>query len=92
MPNYEVVMINLGDKVKDPVSGFVGIVTSRTEYLYGCIRVCVAPPIDKDGKLRDTGVFDEPQLVVVKRGVIKRGANVTGGPRPVSSQSMPPMR
>ena len=30
--------INLGDKAKDLVSGFIGIVVSKTEHLNGCIR------------------------------------------------------
>jgi hypothetical protein len=43
-------MVCLGDKVIDPLTGFCGIVTSRTEYLFGCVRVAVEPGETKDGK------------------------------------------
>ena len=36
-------MIELGEKVKDTITGFTGIATARTDYLYGCIRVEVEP-------------------------------------------------
>ena len=52
-------MINVGDKVKDPISGIKGVITARTEYLYGCIRVCLEHV--KDGAISETW-FDEPRL------------------------------
>ena len=72
-------MINLGDEVKDTITGFKGIVVSKTEYLYGCIRVCVQPKISKDGKLSDYADFDEPQLVAIKKKKVKKGKTKTGG-------------
>lgn len=33
--------ILIGDSVADTVTGFTGIVTSRTEYLNGCVRVAI---------------------------------------------------
>ncbi len=74
-------MINLGDKVKDSVTGFVGIVTARTEWLNGCIRLAVQGPL-KDGKVPDTEHFDETQLVLVKSKVVPSLVSRTGGPRP----------
>lgn len=64
-------MINLGDEVKDTVSGFKGIAVARYSYLQGCTRVCVQPPIDKDGKLPETAVFDEPLLEATGKKKIK---------------------
>lgn len=63
--------IGLGDRVKDAVSGFVGIVTGRYEYLNGCVRIGVSPPADKDGKVPDTMIFDDHQLEVVEVGAVK---------------------
>ena len=63
-------MINLGDKVKDRISGVVGIVVARTEWLYGCVR-CTVQPQAKDGKPVDPATIDEPQLVVLKAGAIQ---------------------
>ena len=36
-------MINLGDKVKDSITGFKGIAIARIEYLNGCISYEVRP-------------------------------------------------
>lgn len=78
-------MISLGDKVKDKVSGFSGIATCRHEYLNGCDRFTVQPPVGKDGKLPDEMTFDEPQLKVLKSAVVEMGSKLTGGPE----RSMP---
>ncbi len=81
-------MINLGDKVKDSVSGFSGIVTCRHEYLNGCARLSVQPPVNKDGTLPDERTFDEPQLTVKKARAVREGSKKTGGPE----RSMPSVK
>jgi len=63
-------MIQLGEKVKDTVSGFEGIAVASHHYLQGCNRITVQPPVDKDGKLPDPQSFDEPQLVKVGDGLL----------------------
>jgi len=73
-------MINLGDKVKDSVSGFTGIAICRHVYLNGCARITLQPLIKKNGELPEAENFDEPQLKVVKRRVVKEGKKDTGGP------------
>ena len=83
--------VQLGDKVKDTVSGFTGIVLGKTEFLNGCTRCGVQPAVDKDGKLAAAEWFDEPQLVVIKAGVCKTGNRDTGGPMvsvPTRNRSM----
>ena len=65
-------MIELGDKVKCVISGFVGVVTSHATHLNGCDRVWVSPPTDKDGKLIDGSWFDTIQLEVVEKSVVKK--------------------
>ena len=83
-------MINLGDKVKDTVSGFQGIAVSRHTYLQGCDRVSIQPPIDKDGKHPDCVAFDEPQIEILEAAVVKPDplpqAQRTGGPEKYSDQ------
>lgn len=76
-------MIELGQKVKDTVSGFTGIAVSKHIYLQGCVRVTLQPEVDKDGKLPECQTFDEPNLsaLPVKR---KEGTNKTGGPEKYS--------
>ncbi len=55
-------MVRLGQKVTDNITGFSGIVTARTEFLYGCVRVCVEPEELKDGKPIEAQWFDEQRL------------------------------
>lgn len=56
--------VKLGQKVKDSISGFEGIAIARAEWLYGCIRVNVAPNhLNKDGNYISSQWIDEPQLV-----------------------------
>ena len=87
-------MINLGDEVIDTVSGFKGVVTSKTEFLNGCFRYGVQPRVDKEGKLPEAFNFDEPQLELVKAKKVKEGPKNTGGPvlRSPLRQEVPPRR
>lgn len=75
-------IIELGSKVKDKVSGFEGITVARTMWLNGCARITVQPPVDKDGKLPDSICVDEFQLELVQAGVVTTGRPDTGGPLP----------
>lgn len=80
--------INLGDRVKDSVTGFAGIAVARTTWLNGCDRIAVQPEkLDKNGHPKEDRIFDEMQLQLIKAGVVK-GTNMvptaevkTGGPR-----------
>lgn len=74
------VRVILGDEVKDTVSGFQGIAFGKTDFLNGCTRIGVQPPVDKEKKLPDAQWFDEPQLLVVKSQKVKCGPKDTGGP------------
>ena len=72
--------VNLGDKVKDSVTGFTGIAIGRTTWLHGCDRITVQPEgVSKDGKVFENNSFDEPQLIVLKTKKIKEGDHKTGG-------------
>jgi len=55
-------MVKLGSKVTDSITGFSGIATGRTEYLYGCVRVLVEPTEMKDGKPVESLWIDEQRL------------------------------
>lgn len=79
----------LGQEVEDIVTGFKGIVVSRTQYLNKCIRYGVqSTKLKDDGKIKDWEYIDEEQLEPVSEGIIdkikKKFKNVTqtGGPRP----------
>lgn len=81
--------VKLGDEVKDKVSGFKGIAVCKHDYLNGCSRFSIQPPVDKDGKLPDTATFDEPQLELVEKekAEAETGSNKTGGPEKYSDES-----
>jgi hypothetical protein len=70
----------LGDKVKDKVTGFKGIVVSAHDYLNGCTRLTVQPKLKKDGTMPETETFDEPQLKVMQDTVHELGVQDLGGP------------
>ena len=73
--------INLGDEVKDLVTGFTGIVIGKTTWLTGCDRFIVQPKgVNKEGKIYDNSSFDEESLIVVKAKKVKEGQRETGGP------------
>jgi len=89
--------IDLGDEVRDCVTGFRGVAVGKTKWLYGCERVVVQPRELRDGKVIDALSFDAPQLEIVQRAVVKvRGGqerqeypagqhewhSEPGGPRP----------
>lgn len=75
-------MIELGKKVRDTVSGFVGVAVAEHTYLNGCRRYSVQQEVDKYGKLPEAQAFDEMQLCVVDEMAegLTVGVRKTGGP------------
>jgi hypothetical protein len=69
----------LGDKVKDIITGFEGIVTARHQWLNNCNTYSVRPTVLKDGAPQDACGFDEPQLSLVQEKVTESN-RTTGGP------------
>lgn len=65
--------IELGDKVKDRVTGLTGIAVSRADHLYSCRQFNVRPQEAKDGKHTEGWWYDAGQLEVVEKGVLKPG-------------------
>jgi regulator of extracellular matrix RemA (YlzA/DUF370 family) len=64
-------MITLGQKAKDKVTGFEGIIVAKVQYLYGCDQYGLTPPA-KDGKVGDTQYFDEGRVEVTGRGILPK--------------------
>ena len=59
-------LIENGESVRCKVTGFKGVVISRTEWANGCIRYEVAPKVDKDGKMTTSEWIDQANLEVLK--------------------------
>ena len=70
---------NLGDKAEDIITGFIGIVTSRCQWLNGCNTYGLQIEELKDGLPQDRQDFDAPQLELVKASVAKSKKVETGG-------------
>lgn len=75
-------MIKLGDRVKDTVTDFTGMVIARTTYLNGCVR-CQVIGKATDNKQPEGDWIDEEQLIKTDELIlgekIKFGKEVTGG-------------
>ena len=88
--------IELGDRVKDKISGLSGIAFGITNWLYGCRRVSVMPEESKDGKPAELFSVDEPQLEIVQKGAIQekekaskeKKKKTSGGPMPEVSRQI----
>lgn len=88
-------MVKLGNKVRDMITGFTGIATGRTEYLYGCARILVEPDELKDGKPVEAGWFDEQRIeTVVEKAIPVSAENsaTSGGPQSAPTRSPNPTR
>lgn len=54
--------ISLGSVVQDTITGFMGTITARTEYLHSNTRVCVESKELHEGKPIEGQWFDESRL------------------------------
>lgn len=80
-------MIENGDKVRDRVTGFEGIVVGTCEYLTGCRQASVIAP-SKDGKPAEGAWFDDDRLELLQaQAVTLPTRQRDGGP-----QDAPPVR
>ena len=59
--------IELGQKVRDTVTGLEGIAIAKIEWLHGCKRVIIQPKAKKDGTVPDNYTVDEPQLEILEK-------------------------
>lgn len=77
-------MIKLGSRVKDSLTGFTGIATGRTEWMFGCARISIEPEELKDGKPIEMAWFDEQRVVVIEDKAIDVSSSSSaesGGPQ-----------
>lgn len=76
--------ITLGDRYRDTITGFEGTATSRSVFLFGCVRIQLE--CGNDGKA-ESEWFDEQRLVTVNRAEKPAPTATSGGP-----QTPPPRR
>jgi hypothetical protein len=70
---------NLGDIVRDPLTGYEGTVIGRTMWLWGCVTIGVLSKELHDGLPIESQWFDEDRLEDVEP-TLKEAAPKTGGP------------
>lgn len=63
--------VELGDRAKDRITEFEGVITCITTWLNGCVRVGIQSEKLKDGKPLDAEYFDEVQVEILESGYIK---------------------
>jgi hypothetical protein len=59
---------NLGKFARDKVTGFEGIITIKSTYLFGCDSYTLSPKA-KDGKVEDAKTFDKGRIEIISEGV-----------------------
>jgi len=74
----------LGDHLKDQISGFMGVCTSRADYITGCTQYKLQPKgLNKEKLPWKAEWFDEEELVKtsVKKFVFERPVYKSSGPQ-----------
>lgn len=71
-----------GDKARDVITGFEGVITATAHYLTGCDQVLIKPTsLDKENNTRKGEWFDVEQVERVGDGITLPRIRKTGGPQ-----------
>ena len=62
-------IIQLGDTVKDAITGFVGIAVARTEFMHTCNLITVQPLAYDESTMSESCFIDEPQLEIISKKI-----------------------
>jgi len=74
-----------GSVVKCKLTGFVGTIVAKTQFINGCIQYEVLPKeVDKDGKYPEAVSIDEQSLEKVRVRRVNVKSTKTGGPTRVA--------
>jgi hypothetical protein len=82
--SQEETVAQLGNLVRDSITGYEGVVVGKTLWLYGCDRCAVQTREFKDGKVPDAEWFDDQRLVILADTapvVSPDSTATTGGPQ-----------
>lgn len=69
----------MGDEAKDIITGFIGIIITRCEYITGCDTYGIKPKIDKEGKEMDALWIDEGRVKIIGKGINKKEVKADKG-------------
>ncbi len=85
--------IMLGSKVKDRITGFVGVAVAYDTWINGCERYAVQSECGEDGKIPDLAWIDNGQLEILEPAIKEEKPaerRTTGGPQ--QSKTVPNAR
>lgn len=87
-------IIQLGDNVRDTITGFKGRVVGITDWLYQCRRLGLqASNLDKDGQPLSLQWFDELQCETIEaNGGKSKDMDAKGGPMPIATRNKEPKK
>ena len=68
----------LGDKVRDTVTGYEGVITGVVDYLTGCRQCLLTAKVKKDGTIPEGRWFDIDRLQVLKAKAISIEVDTNG--------------
>lgn len=73
-----------GKQARDKVTGFEGVITGKSIFMYGCEQLCLMPSVDKEGKMREGQWFDVARIELLEEKVkpAQVRAEKPGGPNP----------
>jgi len=74
--------IAMGDKVKDTLSGFTGVVLARSEHMTGCNQIFILPKSDKENEIKDGCWFDIERIEKITDRAVQLEARRTGADIP----------
>lgn len=77
-------LIELGDRVKEVISGATGIVVARTTWLTGCVRLTIEIGLDKvKGEVVRLSE-DEERFKIIRKGAYQKAReSAPAGPMPL---------
>lgn len=70
--------LQMGDKVKDTLTKFTGIIIARSEHLTGCNQVYLLPTSDKGNDLKTGEWFDVERIESVEKNVVTSASRFGG--------------
>lgn len=62
--------MQLGDKARDVVTGFTGIITGHAEHISGCDTYGLQPPVNDKGESVEIRWFDENRIEVLQAAAV----------------------
>ena len=80
--------IGMGDKVKDTLSGFTGVVLARSEHMTGCNQLYVLPDSTETNEMKSGHWFDVERMEKLEDRVVEVKSRRTGRDIPPPSRSV----